>query len=145
MLILDSDVLAATFHQFRDCGRGHRECVAYWCASAAEPDLLTRVVHPIHSASRAGYTVDDPWVLKFFQALYHDGEVARVQVHTHPHEAGHSWIDDAYALVPAAGFLSLVIPDFGTGPVTFDRTHLVELTRDGDWVERDTAEVFRHG
>ncbi len=39
----------------------------------------------------------------------------RVQVHTHPFEAGQSGIDDAFALVPAPGFLSLVIPGFATG------------------------------
>lgn len=144
MLTLPGDVLAATFKQFRDCGRGRRECVAYWCSSTVNPDVLTRVVHPLHTASSGGYTVDDAWVTNFFRDLHDNEEIVRVQVHTHPREAGHSWIDDAYALLPAAGFLSLVMPDFATGPVTLDGTHLVLMTRGGDWVEQNVSEIFCH-
>ena len=38
--------------------------------------------------------------------------------------------------------LSLVVPDFALGPVGLDATHLVEMTADGDWAERDPEEVF---
>ena len=62
-----------------------------------------------------GYEVDDVWVMQFFVSLHQRRETVRVQIHTHPRWAGHSWIDDAYALVPAAGFLSLVVPDFALG------------------------------
>lgn len=143
MLTLPTAVLRATFEQFRACGDGQRECVAYWCAAADEPDVLTRVIHPIHTAAGGGYEVDDTWVLQFFSSLYHDQETVRVQIHTHPRGAGHSWIDDAYALIPAQGFLSLVVPGFGLGPVSLDATHLVEMTRDGEWAERDPQETFR--
>jgi len=144
VLTLPGAVLSATFEQFRSCGGGQRECVAYWCADTAFPDALTRVVHPDHTAAGGGYEVDDAWVMQFFVSLNKRRETARVQIHTHPRRAGHSSIDDAFALVPAAGFLSLVVPDFALGPVSLDATHLVEMTADGDWVERDPAEVFAH-
>lgn len=144
MLTLPSELLRATFEQFRSCGDGHHECVAYWCANTAAPDVLTRVVHPTHTAVGGGYEVDDAWVMQFFMALHRTRETVRVQIHTHPRLAGHSWIDDAYALVPAQGFLSLVVPDFALGPVSLDATHLVEMTADGDWAERDPQEVFLH-
>ncbi|MEU2166918.1 hypothetical protein ACH47V_06000 [Micromonospora chersina] len=60
-------------------------------------------------------------------------ETIRAQVHTHPREAGHSGTDDRFALVPAAGFNSLVIPNFATGPVSLSDTVLVEMGDDGDW------------
>lgn len=142
MLTLPAAVLTATFEQFRACGDGQRECVAYWCADAATPDILTGVVHPTHTAAGGGYEVDDSWVMEFFRSLHNRQETVRVQVHTHPRGAGHSWIDDAYALIPAQGFLSVVVPDFGLGPVGLSGTHLVEMTRDGEWVERDPHEVF---
>lgn len=144
MLTLPKAVLTATFEQFRSCGDGQRECVAYWCADTATPDVLARIVHPDHTAAGGGYAVDDAWVMQFFVSLNQRQETVRVQIHTHPRWAGHSRIDDAYALVPAAGFLSLVVPDFALGPVGLDATHLVEMTADGDWVERDPEEVFAY-
>lgn len=145
MLTLPTAVLRATFEQFRACGDGKRECVAYWCAETGAPDVLTGVVHPTHTAAGGGYVVNDTWVMEFFRALHHDQKTVRAQVHTHPRGASHSWIDDAYALIPAQGFLSLVVPDFGLGPFGLGGTHLVEMTCDGEWAERDPQEVFGHG
>jgi hypothetical protein len=144
VLTLPDALLTATFDQFRACGDGQRECVAYWCAGIATPDVLTRVVHPEHTAAGDGYQVHDPWVMQFFVSLHQRQETVRVQIHTHPRWAGHSWIDDAYALVPAAGFLSLVVPDFALGPAGLDATHLVEMTVNGDWAERNPEDVFAH-
>lgn len=143
MLSLGQPLLAETFEQLRSCGDGCRECVVYWCADLTEPDVLTRVVHPAHIARGGGYEVDDNWVMRFFVSLHRKKETVRVQIHTHPRGAGHSWIDDAYALIPAQGFLSLVIPDFAQGPVSLDHTHLVEMTADGEWSERHPDKVFR--
>ena len=142
MLTLPAGLVTDTFDKFRTCGDGRRECVAYWCAARGEPDVLTRVVHPVHTAFRGGYQVDDDWVMQFFVSLHSSEELVRVQIHTHPRAAGHSGIDDAYSLVPAAGFLSLVIPNFALGPVGLDDTHLVEMKADGNWEERRTEDVF---
>jgi len=144
LLTLPAALVTATFDQFRSCGDGRRECVAYWCADLVDPDVLTRVVHPVHTAVGGGYEVDDDWVMQFFVTLHRSQETVRVQIHTHPRGAGHSWIDDAYSLVPAKGFLSLVVPDFARGPVGLDHTHLVQMTADGEWAERRPEEVFRH-
>ena len=59
--------------------------------------------------------------------------VVRVQVHTHPGRAFHSATDDRFPIVHLPGFLSLVIPNFGIGPVTLDGAYLAELTETGDW------------
>ena len=56
-----------------------------------------------------------------------------MQVHTHPGRAFHSATDDRFPIVHLPGFLSLVIPNFGLGPVTFDGAYLAELTETGDW------------
>jgi hypothetical protein len=76
------------------------------------------------------------------------GGSRRACLRTHANHARcracHSRIDDAYVLVPAAGFLSLVVPNFALGPVGFGATHLVEMRADGDWVQRDPEEVFAY-
>ncbi|MET8063069.1 hypothetical protein [Micromonospora sp. NPDC005313] len=141
-LRLPRTVLTESFRHLRDCGAGRRECVLYWCADQDEPDLVTRSVHPVHRAGRAGYEVNSDWVTQFFLDLRRSRETVRVQVHTHPREAGHSGTDDRFALVPAAGFLSLVIPNFATGPVSLADTVLVEMGDDGDWKPTVTEEVL---
>jgi hypothetical protein len=142
-LRLPRAVLDDSFRRLRECGAGRAECVLYWCASKHRPDLVTRPVHPVHRAGPGWYEVDSAWVTEFFLDLRRTRETVRVQVHTHPHEAGHSGIDDRFALVPAAGFFSLVIPDFATGPVGLADTALVRMGTSGTWTPVPSEEVFQ--
>ena len=142
-LRLPRAVLEDSFARLRECGGGRAECVVYWCASRDTPSLLTRVVHPAHRAGYGGYEVDSAWVTQFFLGLRRTRETVRAQVHTHPHEAGHSWTDDQFSLVPAAGFLSLVIPRFAAGPATLADAALVQMRPDGTWAPAAPEEVFR--
>jgi len=135
-------VLADSFRLLRECGAGRAECVLYWCASQDQPNLITRPVQPVHRAGAGWYEVDTAWVTEFFLDLRRTRETVRVRVHTHPFEAGHSRIDDAFALVPAAGFLSLVIPDFANGPVSLTDTALVRMGTNGTWTPVQTEEVL---
>jgi hypothetical protein len=114
----------------------------YWCASLDQPGLLNRVAHPVHQAGYGGYEVDSAWVTEFFLDLRRARETVRVQVHTHPREAGHSGIDDSFSLVPATGFLSLVIPAFATGPAGLAGTAMVRMQPDGTWAPADPEEEF---
>ena len=141
-VLLPRPVLDNSFRQLRDCGSGRAECVLYWCASLDQPDQLTRAVHPVHRAGRGWYEVDSAWITQFFLGLRRDRQTVRAQVHTHPREAGHSWTDDQFSLVPAKGFLSLVIPDFAVGPARLARTVLVRMQADGTWAPADAEEAF---
>lgn len=122
-------VLEESFEQLGRCGAGEHECVMYWLAAADKPDAVLRAVHPAHSAGAFGYEVDSAYVNELFLTLRTTAEAVRVQVHTHPRAAGHSSVDDNFSLVPATGFLSLVIPDFACGPVGLAHCHLVEMQR----------------
>jgi hypothetical protein len=141
-LRLARTILQDSFGQLHECGAGRAECVVYWCASLARPRVLTRMVHPLHHAGYGGYEVDSAWVTGFFLDLLRRQEAARVQVHTHPGEAHHSRTDDRFSLVPAAGFLSLVIPRYAAGPPGFDGAALVRMQPDGTWAPADPGEVF---
>jgi hypothetical protein len=144
-LTLTPGLLEATFEQLRACGQGQRECVAYWCAHAATPDVLHRVVHPRHHAGLAGYTVDSAWVSEFFLDLRARSETVQVQIHTHPGRACHSSTDDRYALAPAEGFRSLVFPNFALGDTGWDGAHLVRIGAEGAWFQEDPSAVFSRG
>jgi hypothetical protein len=126
-------MLAESFAHFRRCGANRRECVVYWTGPRDEPGVVDRVEHPPHQATRASYEVDSAWVTSFFLRLRQEQRTARIQLHTHPGEAGHSETDDRFSLVPAPGFLSLVLPKFGAGPPSLDAAFLAEMTAAGDW------------
>ena len=135
-------LLEETFEIFRYCGRGRKECVVYWTGPIDRPAAVDRVEHPKHVARLGGYEVSSDWVTTFFLAARRERRAARVQVHTHPGPAFHSITDDCYPLVPASGFLSLVIPNFAEASVSLDAAHLVEFGSNGEWVERAPATVL---
>src|ERR1700731_3927011 len=128
-------MLAESVEHFARCGAGERECVVYWTGPRDRPDFVDQVIHPVHKSTRFSYEVDSDWVTKFFLILRDDRRAARIQLHTHPGEACHSQTDDRFALVPAPGFLSLVIPDFAGRDNVVDGAFLAEMTQAGTWVE----------
>jgi hypothetical protein len=135
-------MLAVAFRQLRACGGGRRECVLYWTGRIDTPGLVDRIEHPRHHSRAGGYEVDSAWVTALFRRLRDDRRCVRMQIHTHPGPAGHSDTDDRFALVPASGFLSLVIPDFAGGFVSLDRAHLVQMDDKGEWRRVAVSEVI---
>lgn len=136
-------MIEETFASLRSCGNNERECQLYWVSKWDDPSQLTEVVHPLHTASRYGLSIDSAWISSFWNDLADRGLGVRIQVHTHPYEAFHSDVDDAYPLLVNAGFLSLVIPNFAMGPVGFERAYLTEIQADGSWLQVPIDERIR--
>ena len=130
---LERKLLDETSEHFRACGGGREECQVLWLSPWAQPDTITKVVHPKHTAHMGGFVLDDAWLNAFWLELGDTDMGIRVQVHTHPREAFHSRTDDDYPVIHRPGFLSLVIPNFGLGPVGFDDAYLTEIQESGRW------------
>jgi hypothetical protein len=128
-------LLQETFDFLRGCGGGQRECQVLWTSRWADPHLICSVIHPRHRAHGGGFEIESEWINSFWLDLACREQGIRVQIHTHPCEAFHSTVDDAYPILHHVGFLSLVIPDFARGPVSFDRAYLAEIGADGRWRE----------
>jgi proteasome lid subunit RPN8/RPN11 len=131
---LAKGVLEHTFEHLRSCGGGRRECVVYLTGPVEQLDIVDGVVHPLHTASSAGYELDSDAIARLWLELANERWSIRVQVHTHPGSAYHSSRDDRLALIHTPGFLSLVIPNFALGPVGLMDSYLAERTESGDWV-----------
>ena len=132
---LPRHMLRETFAHFRSCGRGRRECQVLWAGPWSTPNSITQLYHPKHEAHAGGFVLADDWLNEFWLSLAREGLGIRVQVHTHPNEAFHSPTDDAFPIIHTIGFLSLVIPNFGCGPVGFQDAYLTEIQADGRWRE----------
>jgi hypothetical protein len=137
---LPRNILDQTFAHFRGCGCGRRECQVLWVSSWAEPQTITQVVHPKHEASLGGFILDNLWLNEFWFTLAQENLGIRIQVHTHPKKAFHSRVDDAFPIIHTAGFLSLVVPNFALGPISFEEAFLTEIQEDGSWREVVIAE-----
>lgn len=129
------EILGRTFSHFRECGQSRRECQVLWTSSWNSPETIEETVHPEHHASGDGFVLDDRWLSEFWLELGQKNMGIRVQVHTHPHRAFHSRTDDEFPIIHRPGFLSLVIPNFGMGPVGFANAYLAEIQPDGQWNE----------
>lgn len=143
MISLAAGVLERSFEQLRRCGDGCRECVVLWAGPLARPGRVDYLVHPVHTASAAGYDIDPLWIGQLWLELAEHGRTVRAQVHTHPGRAYHSSRDDAHALVHTAGYLSLVVPRFATGAVGLTGAYLAERDRDGSWRELDPQATIK--
>ena len=130
---LSRAILASTFDKFRECGSGLHECQIFWIGPWERPLTVSEPVHPRHWSHSSGFDVEGGWLNTFWLELAAKRVGVRVQVHTHPGRAFHSATDDAFPIVHLPGFLSLVIPNFGLGPVTFEGAYLAELTEGGQW------------
>jgi len=132
---VNGGVLEDTFQHLRACGCGRRECQVLWLSSWDSPQAITKVMHPRHKSHLGGFVLDDQWLSDFWLDLANANMGIRVQVHSHPGEAFHSPTDDAFPIIHKPGFLSLVIPNFGLGPVGFNEAFLAEIQPDGRWQE----------
>jgi|SRR5581483_5086342 len=136
-------ILAETFRYFRSCGRGRRECQVVWISPWASSDVIAGVRHPKHKAHMGGFDVDGQWLTELWNELAATSAGIRVQIHTHPRQAFHSHIDDAYPIIHSIGFLSLVIPNFAAGPVGFEGAYLTEIQPSGGWREASIPDRLR--
>ncbi len=133
-------VLRETFSELRRCGRGKQECQVLWTSPWDNVPAIDRVVHPRHHARGDGFDLDGAWLTEFWKELTATRSGIRVQIHTHPDRAFHSATDDGWPIIHSPGFLSLVIPQFATGPEGFVSAYLAELREDASWQEVSVRE-----
>ncbi len=141
MISARPELVERSVDQLRACGHGRRECVVYWIARTGDIEVID-VVHPDHSASMGGYTVEGAWLARFFLELADQDHRAVARLHSHPGRwVEQSWIDDEFVLVPSPGFVSIVIPSFATDVADPSTWNVQMLSRSGEWL--DAKEVIK--
>ena len=143
MLTLAPEVLSTTFEHLRYCGAGTKECVVAWVASIESPNYIDEVLHPAHTASAVRCDFDPVWIGELWIELSRRRRTVRAQVHSHPGSAYHSARDDQFPLIHTPGFVSIVIPNFASGPVSLSDAYVTERDSDGGWHSLDRLEAIR--
>src|SRR5882724_8890578 len=140
--VTDAALLTQAFRAVRECGRARNECVVYWTGPVATPDRVDAQDHPLHRRSPAGYDIDSDWLTKYWFRLARERRAIRLQIHTHPGAAFHSETDDHWPVVSQPGFISIVIPGFGSGPISLEAAWVTRLDANGQWQAVAMEEVL---
>lgn len=143
MLILPESVLHETIRQLAQCGAGEAECMLFWFGPADDSETVVGTVHPAHRRSPYGCEVESNWLNSLWFELAEKRLSLRAQIHTHPGLAFHSAIDDEFPIVSQPGFVSVVVPDFGSGPIDLNTYWVGILQNDGSWLKADPTSVMR--
>lgn len=133
MLRLPSAILASTFRTLRECGQSRNECVVYWTGPVSSHGLVDAQDHPFHRRSPHEYEIDSQWLTRYWFELARAQRTIRAQVHTHPGAAFHSATDDRWPVISQPGFISIVIPNFARGAVSFQGAWIGQFQADGRW------------
>jgi hypothetical protein len=91
--------------------------------------------HAVRGPSGVGVWVDGKELHRINRWLYERGMVLGGQIHSHPGSAFHSDTDDTFAVATTAGSVSLVVPDFASGPFDMARCAGFRLDSDGWWIQ----------
>ncbi|MBU6435544.1 MAG: hypothetical protein KJS98_19715, partial [Nitrospirae bacterium] len=105
----------------------------FWVGSVDDPESVVEWVHPAHHRSPYGCEIDGEWLNRYWFELADNRHRLRAQIHTHPGLAFHSPTDDQWPVVSQPGFISIVVPYFGAGPVDMNAYWVGILHENGRW------------
>lgn len=126
---------------------GHREteCVVLWLACRPADDaLVVEAYRPEQIAEHDRFIIPRDAMRALMRHVRDDRLSLLAQVHSHPEEAFHSWVDDREAIVRHNGALSIVAPYFGhdlTAESFSDACAFFTLNSADRWVKLPASEI----
>jgi hypothetical protein len=87
------------------------------------------------------YAVDGEELHRINQYLFENNMELIAQIHSHPREAFHSSSDDRFPIVDTFGGISIVVPDFATGPINLKYWAIYRLSINGNWDSLGIADI----
>lgn len=147
IVVIPRSIIADTHRLLRESGLKGFEGIALWAGTIADGGTfhVSAVIRPAQRASVTEHgllaAVDGDEIFRVNKLLNDKGMRLVAQLHTHPGEAYHSDTDDTFPLLSARGALSIVVPDFARGELTFERCAVYRLAAGNVWRELRGAEV----
>lgn len=139
------DVVNTTLAHLRESGARQCECVMVWLGRRREKEIIVEQAYrPLHQAKADMFHIPREGMAALQAELRERRLMVAAQVHSHPHEAFHSYADDRWAIVRHEGALSLVVPDFATYTHLDNflaHTKVFRYSVDAEWVEVPRAMV----
>jgi len=136
-------ILHETSLHFIAHGR-QQECYVLWSGKLQLPDEahITRCIHPVHGSTIASISIDLEENFRIQKLLANSQEFLFAQVHTHPGEAFHSFMDNHFPFSRKPGFFSIVVPRFGQNQLdNLGLCQVYEYIGEGKWKQLSKREV----
>lgn len=135
------------YEHLRTVGRKGLEGVGLWAGvynSETEFEIRATIIPEQKAYSfEEGllYSVGEEELHKINVWLYTNNMTLISQIHSHPKEAYHSEMDDAYPIIAKVGGVSIVVPDFAFRPFKLSDWAVYRLDANRDWVELALSET----
>lgn len=146
-LILPKTQIESVYQHLRQAGNKGVEGVALWVGvynSETEFEIKATII-PAQKAysleSGLLYAVGEEELHRINVWLYESKMTLIGQIHSHPNEAYHSEMDDAYPIMAKMGGISIVVPDFAFRPFRLGDWAVYRLHPQNGWVELNSSEV----
>lgn len=144
-IAIPKEVLKKTMDAVREAGNGNMERFCLWLAPRSENHnvRISELYIPEQYSSPSGgrVIISENALEDLNRYLFAKGLAIVAQVHSHPEEAFHSWIDDLEYIATTEGSYSIVIPYFGRVWFSDITKFAFYVLHDGDWIEMDRDEV----
>ena len=140
-------VIEATSDTMRRFGRERRECYVWWggyFSSDGSAQVLT-AIYPDMPTDYGRIRLGREEFGTLQRELRQLDQALIVELHTHPPGAGgQNAVDAAHAAAPYAGFISIVVPEFGfVDLVDLTCCYVYEYVSKNEWCELDPSEVSK--
>jgi hypothetical protein len=132
IVVVPEEVVRVTRLHLRAQGQTREEGVVLWVGTL-DPPTVTSAIVPEQVTGFDRFHVPLSERQRIARDLAGTGQIVVAQVHSHPHEAFHSNIDDLEAVPRHVGAYSLVVADFGAHPNLLERARLFRRDAAGKW------------
>jgi len=141
-----STIFKKTVENFRQAGLDHKESIAYWTGKLEEQRAVIK--HVIFADDYQEFNNEELFAqmplsatLKIGELIHQQNEILIAQVHSHPFEAFHSFIDDQNPISHRIGFFSIVVPFFGENVTNLLSCKTFEYLGNSKWNELKDNEL----
>lgn len=146
-IILHKTQIEYVYQHLRRAGDKELEGVALWAGvynSQTEFEIKTTIIPAQKAYSQESglhYEVGEEELHRINVWLYENKMTLICQIHSHPNEAYHSEMDDAYPIMAKMGGISIVVPDFAFQPFRLGDWAVYRLYPQNGWIELNSTEI----
>lgn len=135
-----------SYEIMRNAGKNGKEAVALFVGEIKNTVFIVQKTivpkqKPYSSALGLMYDVSSEELLQLNLYLHRTNLKIIAQIHSHPNEAFHSPTDNSYSIVPTIGGLSIVVPEFASGPIDAKFWSVYRLSSYNKWEKMSSEEV----
>lgn len=147
-LEIPRSIFDSTINNLRENGLQGNEGIAFWTGILNDTNVEVKNVifadsYPEFENQELFACVPLLTSFKIGELVHQRKEKLVVQIHSHPFEAFHSFVDNKYPISHKIGFLSIVVPYFGKNVTDFTQCKIYEYLGNGKWKELFLKDVSK--